>query len=610
MSFEPRTYEEILSDMIAYMQANTPISDFTVGSVIRTILEAAALEDDEQYFQMTQLIAMFSFRNASGSDLDRRMADFDLFRRPARPAIVPVVFFNKNLVTNQIGLDMSAGATVLSLFDTSDFPTSGYPYTVRLAEGTSRVEDLSVTNNDTAAGQLTVSSGISNAAPVGDRVTLLNPASSYTINVGTVVRSAPTVSQSPRTFSTTEPAYILPGNYYSNEVLARSQSDGSGSNVGAQRVSQFNGSPPFPGAGVTNPRKATSGRNRETDEEFRIRGAARIQSLSRGTPLALISESIGVEDPITGQTVISADLYEDFVEDEVIVFVDDGTGLTPDTASYTSDSLSSGVTASTSTVLPLTDASDWPSSGLVYVNDGSDSELLTYTNKTSSELVLDGVVANNHSSGTVVYAVDRITESAEDGQRRFRIRNFPIVRGTLKLYWQSPSSGNWSSLEEGTDYLLNKGTGELQIVDTSGLPSGTQLVANYDYYTNLIAETQKVLEGDIDSPTNYPGVKAAGIFLSVEAPTLKRVNVKASISASSGYRESTLAPLVRQEIESYISSRKIGEDVVLSKMVDAAYNVRGLADIKIITPSSNQTVLENELAVPFDSAGLTLVTVS
>jgi hypothetical protein len=57
--------------MIAYVQTRTAISDFNVGSVIRTVLEAAALEDDEQYFQMVQLLDLFSFMSAAGEDLDR-----------------------------------------------------------------------------------------------------------------------------------------------------------------------------------------------------------------------------------------------------------------------------------------------------------------------------------------------------------------------------------------------------------------------------------------------------------------------------------------------------------------------------------------------------------
>ena len=55
MAFVPRSFVEILTDMIAYVQFRTGISDFTVGSIVRTVLEASALEDDEQYFQMVQL---------------------------------------------------------------------------------------------------------------------------------------------------------------------------------------------------------------------------------------------------------------------------------------------------------------------------------------------------------------------------------------------------------------------------------------------------------------------------------------------------------------------------------------------------------------------------
>ena len=55
MTFVPRTFTQILEDMVIYVQTTTTISDFTVGSVARTFLEAAALEDDEQYFQMAQI---------------------------------------------------------------------------------------------------------------------------------------------------------------------------------------------------------------------------------------------------------------------------------------------------------------------------------------------------------------------------------------------------------------------------------------------------------------------------------------------------------------------------------------------------------------------------
>jgi uncharacterized phage protein gp47/JayE len=85
MAFVPRTFEQILDDMIAYVKVQTNLTDFEIGSAIRTILEAAALEDDEQYFQMVQLLDAFSIQTSAGSDLDARVADFNIIR--LQPAV-------------------------------------------------------------------------------------------------------------------------------------------------------------------------------------------------------------------------------------------------------------------------------------------------------------------------------------------------------------------------------------------------------------------------------------------------------------------------------------------------------------------------------------------
>jgi uncharacterized phage protein gp47/JayE len=606
--FEPRSFEQILTDMIAYMMANTELTDFSVGSVIRTILEAAALEDDEQYFQMVQLLDAFSILTASGADLDRRLADYNIFRLPERPAVVPVKFFNRNLVTDQLAVDAAALAGSVVLFSTSRFPTTGYPYTVRIAEGTARVQDLTVTNNNTTTGTLTVSTPLDAAMFVGDRVTLVDSSSSYTIAIGTIIRTAPTATQSSRTYATVEPATIIPGNYYSNEVLARAQQAGTSSNVGTGRISQFQGSAPFPGCGVQNTQKASSGRDRETDEEFRERGLNKLQSLARGTPLAIKTGVIGVEDPVTRQVVVSANLIEDFVLDEVIVYVDDGTGLDPAVANFPADSTSASVTAGVNTSVILNDASDWPSSGKIFLLDTvNGSEVKSFENRTTNTISFSSAVTFSHPASTLVYLVEEVSAGAETGQRRFKLRHAPVVRGTLRIFVSDGTS--YTELEEFTDFRVNKGTGEFQIVDDNGLDEGTTVYATYSYYTNIIAEAQRVLEGDLDNPEAYPGIKAAGIMLSVEAPVIKRITVRASITAAAGFSEASLVDSVAANIEAYINSKKIGEDIIRSKIIDVAHNVRGVADIVVITPTNNITVLDNELPVAYDSSGNSLVTV-
>ena len=70
--FEPRIFPEIVGEMISRLTSTTPLDDINFGSVWTTMLEAAAQEDDEQYFQMLEIIRGFSLDTTTGQDLDDR----------------------------------------------------------------------------------------------------------------------------------------------------------------------------------------------------------------------------------------------------------------------------------------------------------------------------------------------------------------------------------------------------------------------------------------------------------------------------------------------------------------------------------------------------------
>jgi uncharacterized phage protein gp47/JayE len=600
MSFQPRSFVEILTDMIAFVQTRTNVSDFNVGSVIRTILEASALEDDEQYFQMVQLLDLFSINTATGEDLDRRLADFNLIREPAQTATGKVQFTEGNLISDQVALDAVSGGTAVKIFDSSvGFPLT-FPYDIRIAEGTTYTQDYTVTALNTATNTFTISTPLTSDIFVGDRVSLVDGASAHTINTGTNIQAPPTVAETAKVYTTQEPAFIAAGNFFSNEVIAKASNAGSSGNTAANRVTQFVGSPPFSGAGVTNTGSMGGGRARESDQDFLTRALTKLQSLARGTSIALKSFAIGVVDPVTSQRVVSANLREDFVADEVIVYVDDGTGLEPDFQALAQTTLTVA-TAAPNTVITVTSTTSFPTSGFVLIG----SVLREYQSLPSSTTIrLVGTVGSVVAIGAIVRFVDVFTESAESGQRRFRAQNFPIIRNTDKIFV------NGVELTRDVDYEINRGTGEILIVDLSGVGSGDNVCAHYNYYTNLIAQVQKVLEGDEDDATNFPGVKAAGIRLSVEAPAIKRITVRATITAESSFTEESLIPNVTKEIENYISSLRIGDDVIRSKIIDVAHNTIGVRSVTVVAPTSDIVVLENELPVPFDSDEQSLVTVS
>ncbi len=85
-------FTQILNFEIEHLTASSDISDMAIGSVARSFLEAVALQIDEAYFQLIQLLNSFYISTASGSDLDRRASDFGLQRQLALNATTTVIF--------------------------------------------------------------------------------------------------------------------------------------------------------------------------------------------------------------------------------------------------------------------------------------------------------------------------------------------------------------------------------------------------------------------------------------------------------------------------------------------------------------------------------------
>jgi uncharacterized phage protein gp47/JayE len=604
MAFVPRNFEQILTDMIAHVRANTTLTDFSVGSVIRTILEAAALEDDEQYFQMVQLLDAFRVATARGNDLDERAADYNLTRLQAQQAVGSVRIQNGGLVTNELEFNVASGATSIILDDSSDFPTA--PFTVRIGEQTPQVEDVAVSAHTPATNTLTVAA-LTNSHSVGARVSVTG-GGDKTVNSGQQVQVPASGEDAAVVFSTVDLATILDGNYESALISIRAVNAGKDGNVGATSISQFQGSPPFVGATVSNPSNTQGGRDLESDEDLRARIFRRIDKLSRGTPNALESSVIGVTDPLTGQRVVTSKLREDFDDHfNHLLFIDDGTGFTPTTTRLAQNTLN-GAHGGGAGTLTLNDASEFPTGGQLLIGAGTaTAETITYSSKTGNVLNLDGVTAGAHAGGDEVQLVD-LVGTAEASQNFFQLSDFPVVKNSFELFDDSAATGIFVERTEGTDYLLNRSNGEIQYLG-AGLPSGTVVLAHYTFYTGLVQQAQKVITGDPDDRSTYPGVVAGGIIINIDTPTIRQITVLASIAAKEGFSEADLHAEVRREIEAYIDSRAIGSNIIVAKMIDVAFNVVGVENVNIQVPTSDVVILEDELPTSSDSSGNTLVTV-
>lgn len=605
MAFQPRNFEQILADMIAHVRANTTLTDFTVGSVIRTLLEASALEDDEQYFQMVQLLDAFRVQTARNTDLDERGADYNMTRLTSKSAFTDsLVFRNDGLVTDTLTFDIVSGSPVTAkLGDTSDFPAA--PFTVRIGEGTPQVEDVSITLNNTTTNELTIATLVNNHS-AGARVSVTG-GGDKTISSGQQVQVPAQGNNSPIVFTSNDAATIVDGNYESGTVSASANVPGRAGNVSAGRISQFQGSPPFAGATVTNKKATQGGRDLETDTDFRARILRRLDELSRGTVHALESGVIGVEDQQTGQRVTTAKLREDFDDPfNHQLYIDDGTGFTPTTVDMAQSTLNGAHGASVST-LNVNDVTDFPDGGDILLDPaGSDPEFLSYSSKGPGNVLnLDSPTVNAYSGGEEVLLVDDLGV-AEEGQNFFQLSDYPVKRNTIELY--DNESGVYTKRLEDTDYINNRTNGEIEFIG-AGKTSGAQVVARYGYFTGLVEEVQRVVTGDPDDRVNYPGIAAGGIIIHIATPVVRRITVTATIAAKSGFDEQEVRSEVQREIEALIESLKIGDNVYRAKIIERSMRVTGMENITVQIPTSDVVILENELPVPSDINGNSLVTV-
>ena len=607
MAFVPRQFATILADMINYMRTNTEVTDFQIGGVVRSILEACALEDDEQYFQMVQLLEAFSIFTATGTELVRRVAEWDVTPLPAKSAVGTLVVSDGLLATTELSIDVLASSTSVDVTDSSVFATT-YPYTIRIGEGTLQVEDVTVSNNDTGSNELTTSA-LANNHSIGERVSFVSGAADKTIAAGLQAQIPASGDDSAIVFTTVESGVIVNGDYDSTPMRAQAVVPGEAGNAGTGRITQFTSSTPFSGATVTNPAAFGSGRGAETPEELRSRALMKRQARG-GTPLALKEAVLGVTDPVTQQRTASVNVLEDFEEDEIIVYIDDGTGFVPDQVQLGTTALD-GAVAAGSGVLNIVDPDDFPDEGYVVVSaeNTAQIELIEFSSidRTVSPAVMHLVTntVNAHDDEDEVVLVDVLTLDADVSTNYFNTHDFPVVRNSERVW---VDSGDGLVLQDGDDFIIKRGLGRIQLTG-SGTTDGATVVATYSYYTGLVSTCQRIINGDENDEVNFPGVYCAGVPVVVETPTIRRITVRMSITAAEGKDEDDIAPVVQSVVETYISSLGIGNDVILAEIIERAMRVPGMYNVSISSPSSDVAVAEDELPVPYDSQGDSLVTV-
>ncbi len=150
------------------------------------------------------------------------------------------------------------------------------------------------------------------------------------------------------------------------------------------------------------------------------------------------------------------------------------------------------------------------------------------------------------------------------------------------------------ALTRGVEYTLNPADG--QLIFDPPLEAAEVITASYTYYTGLVAYAQKVIDGDKDDRENFPGFRAAGVFVFVDVPQVLLQNVVASLVIKEGYTALEVEAAVVEAIKAYINALEISGDVISRELSKRIMQVPGVFDISALTPASNTVLLDDQLA--------------
>lgn len=330
--FKPRVFPQILGDMIATIVANSPITDTNPGSVIRTILEASAQEDDEQYFQMLNIIKAYSLDTVTGADLDDRGFEYGVVRLTSVKATSKVTLGDSSFTKIFTGVYSGLNGPLATDSSINGDSSTGFAVSgsIIIGRGTPNVETVAYSSITQNLNYVTFNLSAGLAFDHGtDETIIYSQGGNRLVSAGTVVNVPVSDLSEKIDFTIDSDSTILDGEDSLTNVNITAVNVGSDGNVPLGSIDTFD-SPPFSTATVTNPARVTNGRDDESDQEYRDRIKDVIQSLSRGTARSISAALAGLVSEDDAKRVVSATVVEPNLLPSIVkVYIDDGTGFIP-----------------------------------------------------------------------------------------------------------------------------------------------------------------------------------------------------------------------------------------------------------------------------------------
>lgn len=334
MSIQIKSFNQILGDMLRKIVADTPLNDINAGSVLLTLLEAAAANDFENNTAILNVLELLNIDAVKNNDLDARAGDYGLSRRPSVKASGLIEISNTNISKRSTGFYVIkpapiAGQTTIYVNSTDGWSDSGELY---IGRGTQNFEGpisyTSIVRHPTYS-EIHLNSALQKDHLSSDSVIDAQGEPNRVISAGTIVK-IPANNQNPEVqYMVLRDAILPAGEDKVSNIEVIALVPGTRGNAGLNTITDFD-VPPFIGATVRNTSSFSNGKDVETDVELRNRIKSYAVTLARGTVASIISAVIGISDPDDSKQVASAVLTEPIkVGDPSILYIDDGSGFQP-----------------------------------------------------------------------------------------------------------------------------------------------------------------------------------------------------------------------------------------------------------------------------------------
>lgn len=339
----PRSYNQILGEMIDGFQARQGIDALLIGSPLLSIMESASQSDLRSAQDLFGMLNSIALERAEGDALDRIGADEDLPRRTETFASTKVTVsdtsFTKKSTKVYVGKPAPIiGSATLFVIDASAFPASGQVY---IGRGTTNFEGPLSYTSKTLLGSfwsLTLAGGSETQKFHNhNEAVVLAQGGNRAIVAGSIAQTQQGNVAESIQFSTLYSVTLPDGEVTITGVQVVAKRPGTDGNVPSGAIRSF-ASIPFTGASVTNPLPISNALPAEDDRSYRERIRKARQSRAKGTPLAIEQGVLGVLASDENKSVLSAKVVtrEGF---PTTLYVDDGNGYEEKTAGVPIESL-------------------------------------------------------------------------------------------------------------------------------------------------------------------------------------------------------------------------------------------------------------------------------